>query len=140
LAGIDLALLISAAGARLIDLTTNASTPVEHTVDMESRSFLARIPRTLLEPSRTWTVRLAAGLANDEGDGFENVPAIRGALPGQPNVYNIAFRTHEQEKARLNFWSDEAQAEALTTATCPSSRCPSRGTSWPIASPPTSPS
>ena len=24
-------------------------------------------------------------------------PAIRGALPGQPNVYNVAFRTHEQE-------------------------------------------
>ena len=32
-AGIDLALLVSAAGARLIDLTTDASTPVEHTVD-----------------------------------------------------------------------------------------------------------
>ena len=31
--GIDLALLVSAAGARLIDLTTDASTPVEHTVD-----------------------------------------------------------------------------------------------------------
>ena len=32
-AGIDLALLVSAAGARLIDLTTDESTPVEHTVD-----------------------------------------------------------------------------------------------------------
>ena len=113
-AGIDLALLVSAAGARLIDLTTHASTPVEHTVDMESRSFLARLPRSMVEPTGTWTVRLAAGLANDEGDGFADVPAIRGALPGQPNVYNVAFRTHEQEQAHLNFWSDKAQADALT--------------------------
>jgi pimeloyl-ACP methyl ester carboxylesterase len=113
-AGIDLALLISAAGARLIDLTTQASTPVEHTVDMASRSFLARVPRSSAEPTGTWTVRLAAGLANGEGDGFADVPLGHGAKPGQPNVYNVAFRTHEQEKARLNFWSDQAQAAALT--------------------------
>src|SRR4029077_15411414 len=69
-AGIDLALLVSAAGARLIDLTTDESTPVEHTVDVESRCFLAQVPRTLVEPTGTWTVRLTAELANDEGDGF----------------------------------------------------------------------
>ena len=68
----------------------------------------------MVEPTGTWTVRLAAGLANDEGDGFADVPLTRGAKPGQPNVYNLAFRTHEQEKAHLNFWSDEAQADALT--------------------------
>jgi pimeloyl-ACP methyl ester carboxylesterase len=113
-AGIDLALLVSAAGASLIDLTTHARTPVEHTVDTASRSFLARLPRSLVEPAGTWTVRLAAGLANDEGDGFAEVPFIRGALPRQPNVYNVAFRTHEQERAHLNFWSDQAQADALT--------------------------
>jgi pimeloyl-ACP methyl ester carboxylesterase len=113
-AGIDRALLISAAGARLIDLTTQASTPVEHIVDMESRSFLAQIPRTLVEPSGTWTIWLAAGLANDAGDGFDDVPGIRGALPGQPNVYNVAFRTPQQEQPHLNFWSDQAQAAALT--------------------------
>jgi pimeloyl-ACP methyl ester carboxylesterase len=112
--GIDLALLVSASGARLIDLTTHASTPVEHTVDMASRSFLARLPRSVVEPTGTWTVRLVSGLANDEGDGFAEVPFIRGALPGQPNVYNVAFRRHEQEKAHLNFWSDQAQADALT--------------------------
>jgi pimeloyl-ACP methyl ester carboxylesterase len=112
--GIDLALLVSASGARLIDLTTHASTPVEHTVDMASRSFLARVPHALAEPAGTWTVRLAAGLANDEGDGFADVPLTRGAKPGQPNVYNAAFRTHEQEQAHLNFWSDAAQADALT--------------------------
>jgi pimeloyl-ACP methyl ester carboxylesterase len=113
-AGIDHALLISGTSARLIDLNTNGSTHVDHFVDMESRSFLARVPRTLIEPDGTWTVRLAAGLANDAGDGFDDVPLTRGARPGQPNVYNVAFRTHQQEKARLNFWSDQAQAAALT--------------------------
>ncbi|ULE34064.1 alpha/beta hydrolase-fold protein [Mycobacterium sp. IDR2000157661] len=113
-AGIDSALLISAQGAWLRDLATNASVLVEYEVDMRSRSFLARIPRERAQPTGTWTVRLAAGLANDAGDGFADVPLSRGARPGQPNVYNVAFRTHRQEKARLNFWSDEAQAEALS--------------------------
>ncbi|RAV06231.1 peptidase [Mycolicibacterium sp. GF69] len=113
-AGIDMALLISASGAWLIDLATDASTPVTHEVDMPSRSFLAAVPRTLVEPQGTWTVRLVAGLANDAGDGFADVPVSRGARPGQPNVYNVAFRSHLQEKARLNFWSDEAQAAALS--------------------------
>ncbi|OBI77609.1 alpha/beta hydrolase-fold protein [Mycobacterium sp. E740] len=113
-AGIDMALLISGNGAQLIDLATQTSTAVTHTVDMQSRSFLARVPRALVEPTGTWTVRLAAGLANDAGDGFADVPLTRGARPGQPNVYNVAFRTHEQEKAHLNFWSDQAQAAALT--------------------------
>src|SRR6202011_3083093 len=92
-AGIDLALRASVRRPRLIDLTTHSSTPVEHAVDTASRSFLARLPRSLVEPTGTWTVRLAAGLANDGGDGFGDVPAIHGALPGQPNVYNLAFRT-----------------------------------------------
>ena len=113
-AGIDTALLISATGAQLIDLNTHATTPVDHSVDMQSRTFLAHIPRSLLQPTGTWTIRLAAGLANAAGDGFADVPAERGALPDQPNVYNIAFRTNEQEPPHLNFWSDAAQAAALT--------------------------
>ncbi|OBF09429.1 peptidase [Mycobacterium sp. ACS4054] len=113
-AGIDMALLVSGSGAALIDLTTRATTPVQHTVDMESRTFLAQVPRTLLEPHGTWTVRLAAGLSNAAGDGFADVPVEHGALPGQPNVYNVAFRTNEQEPPHLNFWSDAAQAGALT--------------------------
>jgi pimeloyl-ACP methyl ester carboxylesterase len=95
-------------------MTTGATTPVEHSVDMASRSFLAQVPRAVLEPAGSWTVRLAAGLANAAGDGFADVPAARGALPGQPNVYNVAFRTNEQEPPHLNFWSDAAQAAALT--------------------------
>lgn len=112
-AGIDLALLMSGQGAWLIDLTTGTRTGVEHRVDMESRTFLAKVPRALLDPTGTWTVRLAAGLADDAGDGFAEVPFVRGAAPGQPNVYNLAFRTREQEKVHLNFWSDQAQADAL---------------------------
>ncbi|KUI25548.1 peptidase [Mycobacterium sp. IS-1742] len=111
--GIDLALLISGAGAWLIDLTTGTRTAVEHRVDTESRSFLATVPRALVAPTGTWTVRLAAGLADEAGDGFAEVPFVRGAAPGQPNVYNLAFRTREQEKVHLNFWSDQAQADAL---------------------------
>jgi hypothetical protein len=114
-AGIDMALRVSGSGAALIDLTTQAATPVEHSVDMASRTFLAQVPRNLLEPTGSWTVRLAAGLANAAGDGFADVPAEHGALPGQPNVYNVAFRTHDQELPRLNFWSDAAQAAALTS-------------------------
>ncbi len=113
-AGIDMALLLSGRGATLIDLTTQATTPVEHSVDMQSRSFIAQVPRSLLEPEGSWTVRLAAGLANPAGDGFADVPAEHGALPGQPNVYNVAFRTNEHEPPHLNFWSDSAQAAALT--------------------------
>ncbi len=113
-AGIDMALLVSGTSAALIDLTTGVTTTVEHSVDMASRSFLAQVPRAVLEPVGTWTVRLAAGLANAAGDGFADVPAERGALPGQPNVYNVAFRTSEQEPPHLNFWSDSAQAAALT--------------------------
>jgi hypothetical protein len=112
--GIDMALLVSGRGATLIDLTTRATTPMEHTVDTQSRSFVARIPRSVLEPTGSWTVRLAAGLANAAGDGFADVPAERGALPGQPNVYNVAFRTTAQEPPHLNFWSDAAQAAALS--------------------------
>ena len=60
-------------------------------MDMNSRSFLARMPRSLVEPTGTWTVRLGAGLANAIGDGFADV--YGGALDGQPRVYNVAFRT-----------------------------------------------
>ncbi|MBW0017675.1 MAG: peptidase [Mycobacterium sp.] len=114
-AGIDMALLISGSGAALIDLTTQVTTPVQHSVDLQSRSFVAQVSRSLLEPAGEWTVRLVGGLANAAGDGFADVPGERGALPGQPNVYNVAFRTSEQEQPHLNFWSDAAQAAALSS-------------------------
>jgi pimeloyl-ACP methyl ester carboxylesterase len=113
-AGIDFALLISGAGAWLIDLMTQTTTAVGHTVDLEARSFVAQVPRELVEPAGSWTVRLVAGLANPAGDGFADVPPQHGARSGQPNVYNVAFRSHEQELVRHNFWMDQAQAAALT--------------------------
>src|SRR3954468_19408606 len=112
--GIDWALLISAAGAWLIDLVTDVRQPAERFVDLDSRSFVVRLPRTTLEPSGTWTVRLASGVANEAGDGFSDVHLAHGALPGQPPVYNLGFRTHTQEPTHLNFWADQAQAAALT--------------------------
>ncbi len=111
--GIDFALLISGAGAWLIDLTAQTSSAVGHTVDRKARSFVAQMPRELVEPEGSWTVRLVAGLANPAGDGFADVPPERGAQSGQPNVYNVAFRSHEQEQVRHNFWMDQAQAAAL---------------------------
>lgn len=111
--GIDLALLISGAGAQLMDLTTQTTTAVKHTVDMQSRSFLAQVPRALIGPSGTWTVRLVSGLADETGVGFAEVPAEHGAQSGQPNVYNVAFRRCDQEAAYHNFWSERAQAAAL---------------------------
>jgi hypothetical protein len=113
-ARIDTALLVSGSGAWLIDLTTQARTQVGHRVDLQSRSFLAWVPRSELAATGIWTVRLAAGLANPAGDGFADVPIEHGAALGQPNVYNVAFRTNEQEQPHLNFWSDAAQAAALT--------------------------
>ena len=140
-AGIDLALLVSAAGARLIDLTTDASTPVEHTVDTASRSFLARLPRSVVEPTGTWTVRLAAGLANDDGDGFADVPSIRGA----------PTRAAERVQRRLPHSRAGKGTSELLVRSGAGGRADrrrrvrvlagrSRGTSLPNASPPMSPS
>jgi pimeloyl-ACP methyl ester carboxylesterase len=112
--GIDLALLVSGKRAALIDLQTGDQQSVEWFVDLDSRSFLVRLPRSVVEPSGTWTIRLAAGIANEAGDGFSDVHLSHGAKAGQPPVYNLAFRTHAQEPTHLNFWSDEAQAAALT--------------------------
>jgi len=113
--GIDRALLLSGTGAWLVDPLTGARTRLRsHFVDKGARSFAAVIPRRALEPSGAWAVRLAAGLANDAGDGFADVEVEDGALPSQPNVYNLGFRAHDQEPPHLNFWSDKAQAAALT--------------------------
>ena len=134
--GIDRALVVSSRGARIVTGAgaTLASLPV--TVDTAARSFVVKVPRTKLPVSGTWQVRMAAGLANSAGTGFAPVPLTRGALPGQPAVYNVAFRTAAQEPPVANadpvtpqlpgggggllrgvkygnFWSEDAQAAAL---------------------------
>jgi hypothetical protein len=120
-AGIDHALLVSGKGAWLIDLQSESWTEVEYEVDLEARSFLAHVPRSVIEPAGTWTVRLAAGLATETGNAFAPVGPEHGALPGQPPIYNVAFRSNEQEPPHegdwptgANYWADKAQAAALT--------------------------
>ena len=113
-AGIDKALILSARGAWLVDAATghrrSLGAPI---VDLAARSFLLAVPRALLDPQGTWRVRLAAGLANATGDGFQSVPLTDGAGAGQPAVYNVTFRSSSQESAASNYWMDRAQASAL---------------------------
>jgi predicted esterase len=118
-AGVDHLLVVSGTGAWLIDLAGGNRQPVAslggtHHVDLAARSFVVRLPRAALEPAGTWNVRLAAGIATESGDSFAAVDEDQHALPGQPAVYNVAFRTFEQEAPHLNFWMDRAQAAALT--------------------------
>lgn len=114
-------------------------------VDRAAKSFIVSLPSSALHPSGTWRVRLVAGLANASGTGFAAVPAADGAAPGQPNVYDVGFRTYRQERPQLhpyggpdpagvvsalsagdgqargvaddNFWDDGAQATALAVGT-----------------------
>ena len=99
-AGIQYALVVSAQHARLLDAATGA--PVAggelHTeVDLAAHSFVVRIPTTVLPVSGSWQVRLAAGLSNAAGTEFETVPPQDGGLPGGTNVYNVTFRSYQQE-------------------------------------------
>ncbi len=99
-AGIQYALVVSAQHARLLDVATGA--PVAggelHTeVDLAAHSFVVRIPTTVLPVSGSWQVRLAAGLSNAAGTEFETVPPQDGGLPGGTNVYNVTFRSYQQE-------------------------------------------
>ena len=110
--GIDRALVVSSRGARLIDVASGAELArLLVTVDLAAKSFIVTVPRSVLPVAGTWTVRLAAGLANAAGDGF--APPGGGALPSQPAVYNVAFRGIGQESPADNFWDDDAQARAL---------------------------
>jgi hypothetical protein len=133
-AGIDTALVVSSHGAQLLRASDGqllAALPTS--VDLATRSFLVRIPLSVLPVAGTWKVRLAAGLADKTGRSFAPVPLSRGALPSEPPVYNVAFRTYRQEPASCgtcappnlkpidhgaqtvdgNFWNESAQASAL---------------------------
>ena len=133
--GVDRALVVSAKGARLLDAAGHTLASLRTTVDMNARSFVVRVPRAILPVAHTWKVRLAAGLADPAGTGFASVPQSDGALPGQPAVYNVAFRSYLQEppvykptgdRGELmgnglargseygNFWMERHQADALS--------------------------
>jgi hypothetical protein len=112
-AGIDTALTMSSHGAQLISVATGAvlaKLPV--TVDMGSRSFVTRIPKSELRTTGAWRIRLAAGLANAAGTGFARPPL---ALPVQPAVYNVTFRRADQEPTLYSYWRDQTQTLALAT-------------------------
>ncbi|HVT20483.1 MAG TPA: peptidase, partial [Mycobacteriales bacterium] len=112
-AGIDTALTMSGHGARLIAVATGkvlAKLPV--TVDKAAQSFVTRIPKSVLQPSGSWRIRLAAGLADSAGTGFATPPD---ALPTQPSVYNVTFRRADQERIADDFWDDQGQTSALRT-------------------------
>ena len=98
--GMEKALVVSSRGAWLHDLVTGASRRVGRlTVDRATRSFVVRVPRSVLPATGRWRVRLAAGLASADGRSMAE-PTFSGGLPasGLPRVYNLAFRTARQEK------------------------------------------
>jgi pimeloyl-ACP methyl ester carboxylesterase len=102
--GIDTALVVSAAGAWLVDLTGGGWTDVTAaggrlSVDRAARSFVVRVPRAVLPVDGRWRVRVASGLADRTGRGFaapQTAPGVP-ATPGMTRVYNVAFRGVRQE-------------------------------------------
>lgn len=130
--GLDRALVVSSRGAWLVDARSGERTDVSGglTVDTAARSFVVRIPRSTLPVAGTWRVRLAAGLANEAGDGM--APA-RGARSGGTAVYNVSYRSVESEPQQYkhgtalnqvgasptrvtdqgNYWMEDHQADAL---------------------------
>lgn len=120
--GIDAAMVVSSRGAWLVDAVSGARTDLTAsgatvTVDEAARSFVVAVPRTLMAADDTWTVRLAAGLANASGDGFAPAPQ---ATDGS-RVYNAVFRDRDDEPFLTGGWTDSstrwnngAQSAALT--------------------------
>ncbi|HVT64925.1 MAG TPA: prolyl oligopeptidase family serine peptidase [Mycobacteriales bacterium] len=109
--GIDTALTMTSHEAQLISLVTGKvlkKLPV--TVDEAAQSFVTRIPKSVLRPSGSWRIRLAAGLSSSGDTGFATPPD---ALPGQPSVYNVTFRRADQERIADDFWDDQGQTSAL---------------------------
>ena len=101
--GIERALVVSGRGAWLHDLEAGTAVDVaarggRHTVDPDTRSFVVRVPRSLLPADGRWRVRLGAGLAAPDGRTMA-APTLAGGLPaaGMPRVYNLAFRAARQE-------------------------------------------
>ena len=98
--GIQYALIVSAQHAELVEVASGlpvADAELHTEVNTAARSFVVRIPTSVLAVSGTWQVRLAAGLANSEGTEFATVPPEDGGIPGATNAYNVTFRTYQQE-------------------------------------------
>jgi Prolyl oligopeptidase family len=98
--GVDRFLVVSGAGARLVDtdlLTPDVVLPTA--VDLPSRSFVVRVPKADLPVSGTWRVRLVAGLDDGTGSGFaapqQQAPVT--TPTGAPRVYNVGYRSIADE-------------------------------------------
>ena len=107
--GVDHTLVVTAAGAFL-----DGERVADTRVDRAAKAFIVRLPSAILRPSERSTVWLAAGLANRDGDAFLSLGEEHRHAPGQPNVYNVAFRDYADEPAHNNFWFDLEQAQTLS--------------------------
>jgi pimeloyl-ACP methyl ester carboxylesterase len=116
--GIDTGLVVSSRGAWLVDLTTGQSRDVERLggsldVDRAAQSFVVRLPRRVLAPADRWTVRVAAGLADDTGRALATPSTPAGApAPGLTRLYNVGFRGVRQEPPVFR----DGQTDALVAA------------------------
>lgn len=131
--GLEQALVVSSRGAWLHDLRSGEVTDVAGTrggrlvVDEEVGSFVVRVPKRLLPTKGAWRVRLAAGLADETGEAMA-APTLTQGLPlppGLPHVYNLAFRTPQQETPIVRDSQTAglvAAAEALAAGSNPITR------------------
>jgi predicted esterase len=116
--GVEAWLFMSGGGAWLVD-ASGARTPIASSggddwIDTTSRSFVAKVPASMLGIGNRARIRLGSGMARTGGSGFARVPVERGSLPGQPSLYDVAFRTHEQEPlGRDAWWRDRQLALSL---------------------------
>ncbi len=97
--GIQYALIVTAKQARLVT-AANPAAPVATfptAVDAGSRSFIVRIPTSVLPVGGTWKLQLGAGLADPTDTQFASVPVTDGASGNGVNVYNVTFRGYRQE-------------------------------------------
>lgn len=119
--GIDVSLVVSSRGAWLVDAASGATTDVADaggalTVDADARSFVVRVPHDALPTDGTWTVRLAAGVADESGTAFAPAPEA----PDGVRVYNAAFRDLEDEpypvddaRDAASQWNNGRQSQRL---------------------------
>jgi predicted esterase len=97
--GIQYALIVTARRARLVK-AAHPSVPVATLptiVDRKARSFIVRIPTSVLPVHGKWRLQLASGLANSAGTRFATVPTSDGGTGNGVNVYNVTFRSYRQE-------------------------------------------
>ena len=117
--GIDSALVVSSKGAWLHDLVANRSWDVTAvggsvTVDRRAGSFVVRLPRSAVPVQSRWTVRVAAGLADETGKALAT-PSMAGGVPapGTTRVYNVGFRGVRQEPPVYRDGSSDALVAAF---------------------------